>query len=60
MTPNTGDTGILEKDGYRIGHAVAEGVLLRELLAKPRFLPMMAVKAKIRFVLAGEGISEVG
>jgi hypothetical protein len=28
------------------------------VLAKPRFVPMVALKAKIRSVLAGEGILE--
>lgn len=55
-----GDTGVLQKDGYRIGYAVEQGWLILDLLAKPRFVPVMVVKAKIRLMLAGEGISEVG
>ncbi len=58
--PLSGDSGAIENDGYRIGYALIAGVLLLEVLAKPRFVPMMAVKAKLRSVLAGEGISEVG
>jgi len=41
------------------GYAVEQGKLIRHLLAKPRFVPMRAVKAKIRSLVAGEGISEV-
>lgn len=36
-----------------------QGRLLLDLL-KPRFMPMMVVKAKIRSMLAGEGITELG
>jgi hypothetical protein len=55
-----GDTGVLQKDGYRIGYAVEEGRLILDLLAKPRFVPLMVVKAKIRSMLAGEGMTELG
>ncbi len=58
--PLSGDTGTVEKNGYRIGYALTNGVLLLEVLAKPRLAPMMAVKAKIRAMLAGEEISEFG
>jgi hypothetical protein len=58
--PISGDSGAIEKNGYWVGYALTEGVLLLEVLAKPRFVPMMAVKAKIRSLLAGEGISESG
>jgi len=58
--PISGDPGAIEKDGYRIGYALAEGLLLLEVLAKPRFVPLIAVKARIRSMLAGQGISEVG
>jgi hypothetical protein len=54
-----GDTGVLQKDGYRIGYAVEQGRLILDLLAKPRFVPMMVVKVKIRSALASEEISEV-
>ena len=55
-----GENGVLQKDGYRIGYPVEKGRPVLELLAKPRFVPQMAVKAKIRSMLAGEGISELG
>ena len=58
--PITGDSGAVVRDGYRIGYSLTDGVLLLEVLAKPRFVPMMAVKARIRSLLAGEGISEAG
>lgn len=58
--PLSGDSGAIEKDGYRIGYALTDGVLLLEVLAKPRFVPLMAVKAKIRSVLAHERIRESG
>lgn len=53
--PISGDSGAVEKGGYSIAYALTERVLLLDVLAKPRFVPMMAVKAKIRSVLAGEG-----
>lgn len=53
-----GDTGVLQKDGYRIGYAVEQGRLILDLLAKPRFVPMMVVKARIRSVLPRECIFE--
>jgi hypothetical protein len=56
--PLSGDSDAIEKNGYRIGCTLSDGVLLLQVLAKPRFVPMMAVKAKIRSLLAGEGISE--
>lgn len=58
--PISGDSGAVENDGYRIGYSLAAGVLLLEVLAKPRFVPMMVVKAKIRSLLAGEAISDEG
>jgi len=42
-------------DGYRIGYAVEQGRLILDLLAKPRLVPMMVVKAKIRSVLPKKG-----
>ncbi|MBE0660329.1 MAG: hypothetical protein IH602_21730 [Bryobacteraceae bacterium] len=54
-----GDTGVLQKDGYRVGCAVEQGRLILDLLAKPRFVPVIAVKAKIRSMLAGEGVTEL-
>lgn len=58
--PISGDSGAVEKDGCRIGYSLADGALILKVLAKPRFVPMIAVKAKIRSLLAGEGISEAG
>ena len=58
--PISGDSGAIEKDGYRIGYALTDAGLLLEVLAKPRFVPLIAVKARIRSMLAGQGISEVG
>jgi hypothetical protein len=57
--PLSGDAGTVEQDGYRIGYTLEHGLLLLELFAKPRFVPMLAVKAKIRSLLSREGISEV-
>lgn len=56
--PIAGESGAIEKDGYRIGCALGDGVLVLEVFDKPRFVPMIAVKTKIRSLLAGEGISE--
>jgi len=56
--PISGESEAIEKDGYRIGCAVTDGSLKLEFLAKPRFVPMMAVKAKVRSMLTREGISE--
>jgi len=58
--PISGDSGAVENDGYRIGYSRTDRALLLEVLAKPRFVPMIAMKAKICSVLAGEGISELG
>lgn len=58
--PISGESGAIEKDGYRIGYALTAGVLILDVLAKPRFVPMMAVKARIRSVLAHERIREFG
>ncbi len=58
--PISGDSGAVEKGGYRIAYALTDRVLLLDVLAKPRFVPMMVLKARIRSVLAGEGISELG
>ena len=58
--PLSGDSGAIEKDGYRIGYALTDRVLLLDVLAKPRFVPLMAVKARIRSVLAQERIRELG
>ncbi len=55
--PISGDSGAIEKDGYRIGYALTDGALLLEVLAKPGLVPMMAVKARIRSMLAKEGIA---
>ncbi|HNY40260.1 MAG TPA: hypothetical protein PKJ41_07690 [Bryobacteraceae bacterium] len=58
--PIIGESGAVEKDGYRIGYTFSDAILVLQVRAKPRFVPMMVVKAKIRSVLAGEGISEFG
>lgn len=52
----SGDSGAVEKDGYRIGYSLVGGVLILDVLAKPRFVPMVAVKARVRSLLAEEGI----
>lgn len=56
--PISGDSGAVEKDGYRIGYSLVGGVLILEVLAKPRFVPMIAVKARIRSMLAKKGIQK--
>lgn len=56
--PMSGESGVVEKDGYRIGYSLTPGGLILTVLAKPRFVPMIAVKAKIRSVLAQEGVAE--
>ncbi len=58
--PISSESGAIENDGYRIGYSFAGGALILQVFAKPRFVPIIAVKAKIRSLLAGEGISEVG
>ncbi len=57
--PISGESGAIEKDGYRIGYALAGGILSLQVLAKPRLVPMMAVRARIRSVLSREGMSEI-
>ena len=56
--PITGESGALEKDGYRIGYTLSDGALLLEVLAKPRLVPVGMVRSKIRTLLASEGIVE--
>ncbi|HPT28871.1 MAG TPA: hypothetical protein PLZ95_20790 [Bryobacteraceae bacterium] len=56
--PLSGDSGAIAKDGYLIGYALTDGVLILEVLVKPRFVPMLAVKAKIRSMLAMECLAE--
>jgi hypothetical protein len=56
--PITSESGAIEKDGYRIGYTLSDGLLILQVLAKPRLVPMIAVKAKIRSVLAQEGVAE--
>jgi hypothetical protein len=56
--PISGDSGAVEKDGYRIGYALSVGALILEVLEKPRLVPVIAVKANICSMLAGEGTSE--
>jgi hypothetical protein len=58
--PISGESGVVEKDGYRIGYTLVDGVLVLELLSKPRIVPMRIVKSRIRAVLAGERIVEQG
>jgi hypothetical protein len=58
--PITGESGAIEKDGYRIGYTLSDGLLILQVLAKPRLVPMMAVKARIRSALTGEGFEELG
>ncbi|HNY42597.1 MAG TPA: hypothetical protein PKJ41_19505 [Bryobacteraceae bacterium] len=55
----SGDSGALEKDGYRIGYSLADGLLTLEVQAKPRIVPMWAVKSRVRSALAEEGLMEV-
>lgn len=57
--PISGDSGSVEKDGYRIGYSLSGGILLLQVLAKPRFVPILAVRARIRSMLAREGIHEL-
>ena len=56
--PISGESGAVEKDGYRVGYSLDGGLLILQVLAKPRFVPMIAVKARVRSLLAGEGICE--
>ena len=56
--PISGESGAVEKDGYRIGYTFSDAILVLQVLSKPRFVPMMAVKARIRSVLANEMIWE--
>lgn len=56
--PISGESGAIQREGYRIGYSLAAGILLLKVLAKPRFVPMIAVRARIRSVLAKEGIAE--
>ncbi|MBE0659965.1 MAG: hypothetical protein IH602_19890 [Bryobacteraceae bacterium] len=57
--PISGDAGAVEKDGYRIGYWLEGGVLTLEVLAKPRFVPMSFVRARIRALLAVIGSTEM-
>ena len=59
--PITGNSGAVEKDGYRIGYSLTgEEVLTLEVLAKPRLVPMSFIRAKIRNILAAIGSIELG
>ncbi len=50
--PISGDSGAVEKDGYRIGYSLSEGLLTLEVQAKPRMIPMWVVTSRIRSVMA--------
>lgn len=52
--PITGESGAVEKDGYRIAWALSDGLLILQVLSKPRFVPLIAVKARIRSLCARE------
>lgn len=54
--PISGESGAIENDGYRIGYSFSDGVLILQVLTKPRFVPLIALKAKVRSLLAAEGI----
>jgi hypothetical protein len=54
--PISGESGAVEKDGYRIGYSLAGGVLILEIQAKPRIVPMWAVKSRVSAALSQEGI----
>ena len=56
--PISGESGAIEKDGYRIGYTLAEGELILKVEAKPRIVPMWLVKSRIRSALAKEGIAK--
>ncbi len=56
--PITGESDAIEKDGYRIEYLLAGGLLVLEVLSKPRIVPMRIVKSRIRAVLARESIVE--
>jgi hypothetical protein len=58
--PITGESGAIEKDGYRIGYSLSDKILTLQVLAKPRLVPMIAVRARIRSMLAMRGIKEPG
>ena len=57
--PISGDSGTVEKDGYRIGGFLVGGEPILDVLAKPRFIPVIAVKARIRSMLAKESIAGI-
>lgn len=54
--PISGESGAVEKDGYRIGYFLAGGVLILEVQAKPRLVPMWVVQSRIRSALSEEGV----
>lgn len=54
----SGKSGAIEKDGYRIGYSLVDGMLTLQVLLKPRFVPMKAVSARIRSVLTRESMTE--
>lgn len=54
--PIVGDSGAVEKDGYRIGYSLAGGVLVLDVQAKPRMVPMWVVKSRIRSVMEKQSI----
>ena len=56
--PLSGDSGAVDKDGYRHGYALIGEVLILEVLSKPRIVPMWVVKVRIRSLLARESIDE--
>lgn len=55
--PISGESGTVGKGGYRIGYSFSDGILVLQVLAKPRFVSMIAVSAWVRSILAKEGIA---
>ncbi|MBE0658119.1 MAG: hypothetical protein IH602_10540 [Bryobacteraceae bacterium] len=56
--PMSGESGAIEKDGYRIEYTLAEGELILRVEAKPCIVPMWLVMSRIRSALAKEGIAK--
>ena len=54
--PILGDSGAVEEDGYRIGYSLVGRVLVLEVQAKPRMVPMRVVKSRIRSVMEKQSI----
>lgn len=55
----SGNSGSVEREGYRIGYSLSDGVLILEVHAKQRIVPMRVVRSRVRAALSGERLVEL-